>query len=143
MLIVNQAFSVHLRLNGNNVNYLSAEGIGKSFHDKWLFKDITFGIGQGEKLALVGNNGVGKTTFLKILTGQLAPDAGVVSVREGIRIGFLKQHEQVPPDTLVEDILFNADNKIASVVKEYEHCLQHPDISPEKMQAVLVQMEEL
>ncbi len=125
------------------MNYLSAEGIGKSFHDKWLFKDITFGIGQGEKLALVGNNGVGKTTFLKILTGQLAPDAGSLSVRDGIRIGYLKQQVNVAPNALVEDILFSADNKIANVVKEYEHCLHHPDVSPEKMQAVLIQMEEL
>lgn len=125
------------------MNYLSAEGIGKSFHDKWLFKDITFGIGQGEKLALVGNNGVGKTTFLKILTGQLAPDAGNLSVRDGIRIGYLKQQVNVSPNALVEDILFSSDNKIANVVKEYEHCLHHPDVDPEKMQEVLIQMEEL
>ncbi len=125
------------------MNYLSAEGIGKSFHDKWLFKDITFGFGQGEKLALVGNNGVGKTTFLKILTGQLAPDAGNLSVRDGIRIGYLKQQVNVAPDALVEDILFSADNKIANVVKEYEHCLHHPDVSPDKMQEVLILMEEL
>ncbi|HNU43082.1 MAG TPA: ATP-binding cassette domain-containing protein, partial [Cyclobacteriaceae bacterium] len=53
------------------MNYLSAEGIAKSFNDRWLFKDLTLGIAQGEKLALVGENGTGKSTLLKILTGQL------------------------------------------------------------------------
>ncbi|NJN42578.1 MAG: ABC-F family ATP-binding cassette domain-containing protein [Flammeovirgaceae bacterium] len=125
------------------MNYLSAEAIGKSFHDKWLLKDITFGISQGEKLALVGNNGVGKTTFLKILTGQLAPDAGKLSIREGIRVGYLMQQPEVDGAALVEDILFSDDNDLAQVVKEYEHCLHHPEISSEHMQEVLIKMEEL
>jgi ATP-binding cassette subfamily F protein uup len=124
------------------VNYLSAESISKSFHDKWLFKDISLGISQGEKFALVGNNGVGKSTLLKILTGELPSDSGKVSVREGIKTGFLIQEPRVNDSVTVKDVLFSDSNEIAKVVKEYEDCLQHPDVSPERMQAVLEKMEE-
>jgi ATP-binding cassette subfamily F protein uup len=125
------------------LNYLSAENLAKSFHDKWLFKDITLGIGQGEKLALVGSNGVGKSTLLKILTGELQSDGGKVSMREGIRTGFLTQQPRVADSVTVKDVLFSDTNEIAKVVKEYEDCLQHPDVSPERMQAVLERMEDL
>jgi len=125
------------------VNYLSAESISKSFHDKWLFKDISLGISQGEKFALVGNNGVGKSTLLKILTGELPTDSGKVSVREGITTGFLTQEPRVDDSVTVKDVLFSDSNEIAKVVKEYEDCLQHPDVSAERMQAVLEKMEEL
>lgn len=125
------------------MNYLSAESISKSFHDKWLFKDISLGISQGEKFALVGNNGVGKSTLLKILTGELPSDSGKVSVREGITTGFLTQEPRVDDSVTVKDVLFSDSNEIAKVVKEYEDCLQHPDVSPERMQAVLEKMEEL
>lgn len=131
------------RFNGAVVNYLSAESISKSFHDKWLFKDISLGISQGEKFALVGNNGVGKSTLLRILTGELPSDSGKVSVREGITTGFLTQEPRVDDSVTVKDVLFSDSNEIAKVVKEYEDCLQHPDVSPERMQAVLEKMEEL
>lgn len=125
------------------MNYLSAESISKSFHDKWLFKDISLGISQGEKFALVGNNGVGKSTLLKILTGELPSDSGKVSVREGVKTGFLIQEPRVNDSVTVKDVLFSDSNEIAKVVKEYEDCLQHPEVSPERMQAVLEKMEEL
>ena len=125
------------------MNYLSAENLSKSFHDKWLFKEINIGISQGEKYALVGNNGVGKSTLLKILTGELQSDSGRVSMREGIRTGFLTQQPHVNDSVTVKDVLFSDSNEVAKVVKEYEDCLQHPDVSPERMQAVLEKMEEL
>ena len=125
------------------MNYLSAENLAKSFHDKWLFKDITLGIAQGEKYALVGNNGVGKSTLLKILTGEILSDGGKVSMREGIKTGFLTQEPRVKDTTTVKDVLFSDSNEIAKVVKEYEDCLQHPDVSAERMQAVLEKMEDL
>src|SRR5688572_3877428 len=78
-----------------HLNYLSAELIAKTFNDRWLFKEVSLGISQGEKFAFVGNNGVGKSTLLKILTGELQPDQGKVSVRQGIRLGFLTQEPTV------------------------------------------------
>jgi ATP-binding cassette subfamily F protein uup len=125
------------------LNYLSAETVSKTFNDRWLFKDISLGISQGEKFALVGNNGVGKSTLLRILTGEIQPDNGKVSVRQGLRLGFLTQEPTVAANLTVKDVLFSDDNEIARVVKEYEDCLHHPDTSGDRMQAVLEKMEEL
>jgi ATP-binding cassette subfamily F protein uup len=124
------------------MNYLSAENLAKSYHDKWLFKDISLGISQGEKFALVGNNGVGKSTLLKMLTGEVTPDSGTVVVRDGIRLGYLTQQPAVNESLQVKDILFSEDNAIAKAVKEYEDCLHHPEVSAERMQAALEKMEE-
>lgn len=125
------------------MNYISAESVSKTFNDNWLFKDISLGIAQGEKLALVGNNGVGKSTLLKILTGEIQPDNGKVSVRHGIRMGYLTQQPAVHNNLTVKDVLFNESNEVAKVVKEYEDCIHHPDTDPDRMQAVLERMEEL
>ncbi len=141
-LEVNQCCA-KLRTNFILVNYLSAESLSKSFNDRWLFKDLTLGISQGDKVALVGENGTGKSTLLKILTGQIQPDSGVVSIRDGIKLGYLTQQPNVDGNLSVKEIIFDKNNKIATVVKEYEDCIHHPDTSPERMQAVLDQMEEL
>jgi ATP-binding cassette subfamily F protein uup len=125
------------------VNYLSAEDLSKSFNDRWLFKDITIGIGQGEKVALVGENGTGKSTLLKILTGQIKSDSGVVSMREGIKFGYLTQQPNVADILTVKEILFDDKNKVAQAVREYEDCLHHPEVSAERMQNALEKMEEL
>ena len=124
------------------MNYLSGENLSKTFNDRWLFKDISLGISQGEKLGLVGENGTGKTTLLKILTGELASDSGLVSVRDGIKIGYLTQQPVVSGELTVKEIIFNEKNVIASVVKEYEECIHHPETSSERMQAALEKMEE-
>lgn len=124
------------------MNYLSAESISKSYHDKWLFQDLFLGISQGEKFALVGENGAGKTTILKILTGEIISDTGGVSVRDGIRLGYLTQQPNVDAKLSVKEIIFDAKNKIASVVKDYEDCIHDPHVTPERMQASLDLMEE-
>ena len=108
------------------MNYLSAELVAKTYNDRWLFKDVSLGISKGEKLALVGNNGVGKSTLLKILTGEIHPDIGSVSVRQGIRLGHLTQTPSVDENLSVKDVLFSDSNEIAKVVKEYEDCIRHP-----------------
>jgi len=125
------------------LNYLSAENISKTFNDRWLFKDVALGISQGEKFAFVGNNGVGKTTLLKILTGEIQSDSGKVSTRDGVKVGYLTQQPEVDNNLSVKDLLFNESNVIAAAVKEYEECIHHPEVSAERMQAALEKMEEL
>jgi len=125
------------------VNYLSAENISKTYNDRWLFKEINLGIAQGEKIAFVGNNGVGKSTLLKILTGEVISDSGKVVLRDGIRFGYLTQQPNVDENLIVKDILFSETNEVAKAVKEYEDCLHHPDVAPERMQAALEKMSDL
>ena len=123
------------------MNYLSAESLSKSYNDRWLFQDLTIGIAQGDKIALVGENGVGKSTLLKMLIGSVQPDGGKVSLRDGIKVGDLVQQPQAAGHLTVNDILFDEKNKIAAVVKAYEHCIHDPHTTPEQMQEVLDQME--
>ncbi|HZY78900.1 MAG TPA: ABC-F family ATP-binding cassette domain-containing protein [Cyclobacteriaceae bacterium] len=125
------------------MNYLSAESLSKSFHEHWLFKDITLGISRGDKIALVGANGVGKSTLLKILTGQVQSDSGKVVLRDGIRTGYLTQQPNVPGPTPVKSLLFEEGNKVAMIVKQYEEAIHDPDTSPERMQTLLEQMGDL
>lgn len=124
------------------MNYLSAENLSKSYNDRWLFQDLTIGISQGDKIALVGENGVGKSTLLKLLIGQEPSDSGKISVRDGVRIGDLVQQPHAPGHLTVKDILFDEKNKIAAVVKEYESVIHDSGTSPEKMQTILEKMEE-
>lgn len=125
------------------MNYLSAESLSKSFREQWLFKDLTFGISKGEKVALVGANGVGKSTLLKILTGQLESDSGRVSIREGIRLGYLTQQPTVDDKLTVREILFDEKNEVAKLVGEYENAIHHPDTPPARMEYLLERMSDL
>lgn len=80
------------------VCYLQVEGLTKSYGDRVLFGDISFGIDQGEKVGLVARNGTGKSTFLDILTGRESPDSGSVIWRNGIRVGYLEQQPPLDSD---------------------------------------------
>lgn len=125
------------------MNYLSAEQLSKSYQDRWLFRGLSIGISKGEKLALVGENGTGKTTLISILSGAIPSDEGQVVVREGIRIGSLVQQPNAEPTASVSDILFSGQNEVARVVREYEECLNHPEAAGDRFQELLVKMEEL
>ncbi|SDG38745.1 ATP-binding cassette, subfamily F, uup [Dyadobacter soli] len=114
------------------MNYLSAENIAKSFGDRWLFKNISFGISKGDKVALIGTNGTGKTTFLNILTGKIPADEGSVSIRKDIRVGYLDQSPAFDETLTVLDVIFSSNNPVAQVVKRYEHAIEtdnHDELS--------------
>ncbi len=70
---------------------LNAHQVSLSFQGEYLFEDLSFRIGKGERIGLIGKNGAGKSTLLKIISGQLSPDTGVVALDKGITIGFLQQ----------------------------------------------------
>lgn len=106
------------------MNYLSAENIAKSFGDRWLFRNISFGISKGDKVALIGTNGTGKTTFLNILTGKIPADEGEVSVRKDIRVGYLDQSPSFDESLPVLEVIFSSNNPVAQVVKRYEHAIE-------------------
>lgn len=124
------------------VNLLSAERLSKSLRDAWLFRDVSLGIAEGEKYGLVGVNGVGKSTLLRILAGRLAPDEGAVVVRQGVRVGILDQNPAVADDLALRDLLFDEENEVGRVVKDYEEAVVR-EASGEEMQHLLQRMEEL
>ncbi|MEM7510909.1 MAG: ABC-F family ATP-binding cassette domain-containing protein, partial [Bacteroidota bacterium] len=115
------------------MNYLSIEKISKAYADKVLFEDLSFGIEQGQKVALVGINGSGKSTLLKILAGLISPDAGQVSRRKGIKMAFLPQVPKFSPSQTVQEVIFEADNPSLNAVKEYESLLNISSPSDEQL----------
>ena len=86
--------------------FLQATGITRRVGDKTLFSDMSLGIGEGQRVGLIAKNGTGKTTLLNILAGVDEADAGEVVVRNGIRIGYLKQVPEFPKGISVMDACF-------------------------------------
>jgi ATP-binding cassette subfamily F protein uup len=76
------------------VNYLSVENISKSFGERTLFKNISFGINKDQKIAFIAKNGSGKTTIMNIINGEDEPDTGKVVLRKEIKMAFLSQVPQ-------------------------------------------------
>ncbi len=100
---------MHLTLSPNRESgkdVLHVEGLAKAFEEQELFRNLTFDVYRGEKIALIGGNGTGKTTILKILMGMLPADAGEIKTGSGVEIGYYDQEHQGlhPEKTLMEEI---------------------------------------
>ena len=127
------------------MNYLSVEQLSKSYNEQALFNDITFGISQGQKVALVGKNGCGKSTLLKIIGGVESPDSGKVVFRKGIKLSFLSQNPKFDNHLTVRDYIFDQDNELLSTVSEYEQFIEseNPDIDGRCYQELINKMDSL
>lgn len=110
------------------MNYLSAEKIGRNIGERWIFRDITFGILQGEKVALIGANGSGKSSLMDVLTGLIPPDEGVVSVNKDIRAGYLRQNPEYDGSKTVVEFLFSSNNEITQAIKGFEKATIQNDV---------------
>ena len=101
------------------MNYLSVNGISKSYGIKTLFADVTFGIEKGDKTALIATNGSGKSTMLKILVGQESPDSGTITYANDIKIGYLEQLPVYPAGTRVSDLLADLNEEQHLKARQY------------------------
>lgn len=127
------------------MNHLSVENLSKSYNEKELFADITFGISQGQKVALVGHNGSGKSTLLRIVTGHETPDSGKVVFSNDLRVAYLHQNPQFREGDTVKEAVFDRDNPLLALVADYEYYLQQSATDPaaaEKLQELLPAMED-
>ena len=115
------------------MSILSTEQLGHSYHDRWLFKDLHFGIERGDRFALVGINGTGKSTLLKILAGLEIPTAGKVVSEKELRIGYLDQDPRFEDFKTINDFIFNAGNEALQLIKEYENLLQEEVFQEDKV----------
>ena len=123
------------------MNYLSVENISKSYGERVLFEDISFGISKDQKVAFVAKNGSGKTSILNIIAGLDVPDSGQVVSRKGISIAYLAQKDDINPDLTIEETIFATDNKILSIVNQYEKALLNLD-DTDAYQTAFEQMEQ-
>ncbi len=104
-------------------NLLTVEKLSKSFTDKILFDEISFGINEGDKIGVIGVNGTGKSTLLKIIAGVEKSDSGTITTMNGLRIGYLPQMPEFDEGMTVINQVFKNDNPKMQTVKEYEEAL--------------------
>ena len=106
------------------MTYLSTENLSKTFGIKPLFEDLTFGISQGDKTALIAPNGTGKSTLLKILAGEMEPDSGKVMTQKGIQVGYLAQEPDLDESMTISEFIAHGDSDKIKVVQRYEKAVQ-------------------
>ena len=111
------------------MNYISVENISKSYGDRTLFSNISFGINKNQKVAFVAKNGTGKTSILNIIAGLDIPDKGQVIQRKDIQVAYLSQHQIFDKHLTIEETIFATENRILPIIKQYEKALENPEDS--------------
>lgn len=109
------------------MNFLSVENLTKSFGDRLLFSDVSFGIDQGQKVAIVAKNGAGKTTLLNCLMGKESKDSGNVVFRNDIRMAFMEQAENLPLDKTIDEVIYDHSSPKLRLIKSYNEALENND----------------
>ncbi|MDA0757403.1 MAG: ABC-F family ATP-binding cassette domain-containing protein [Bacteroidetes bacterium] len=109
------------------MNLLSVEGISKSYGEKVIFEPLSFGINQGQKIALIAKNGSGKTSILNIIAGEDTPDKGNVVIRKGTRVAYLAQEPNLDSNLTVEESVLQADNPTLKIIANYDKALENPE----------------
>ena len=123
--------------------YISVENLGHSFHDHWLFKNLTLGINKGRRVALVGVNGAGKSTLLKLLAGQFLPTEGKVVQTKDLRMGYLEQDPDFKKAVTISDYIFHADNVQQQAIRKYEELLENDPENAKALDAVMNELSEV
>ena len=122
------------------ISYLQVENLSKSYGDLTLFENISFGVGQGQKIALIAKNGTGKTSLLNIIAGVDSQDAGDVIFRNDIKVAYLQQNPILENSNTVLNEVFNSDDPILSVIREYEQIINEND--QDRMTDILEKMDQ-
>lgn len=125
------------------MSILATEQVSHSFHDRWLFKDLHFGLQKGERVALVGINGTGKSTLLSILAGQTIPTSGKVVKEKGIKIGYLEQDPDFTGLQSINDFIYSADNDQQRLIRDYEELLAFEHIDQSKLEDLTEKISSL
>lgn len=109
------------------MNYLSVENISKSYGERVLFDNVSFGINKDQKIAFIAKNGSGKTTIMNMINGLDEPDTGQVIIRKEIKMAFLSQNNNLQDELTIEENIFASDNEILKVIERYEKALENPN----------------
>jgi ATP-binding cassette subfamily F protein uup len=126
------------------MNLLSIENLSKTYGEKVLFGQVTFGVDDGDKIGLIGVNGTGKSTFLKVIAGVEQADSGKIMTGNSVQIEYLPQNPEFDAKATVLEQVFKGHSPVMQVLREYEQALseaqQHPaDIVYQKRLIALTQ----
>jgi len=121
---------LHLRA----VNVLSVASISKSLGERVLFQNLSFGLDQGQKLGLLGRNGCGKTTLLRMVAGMDSPDQGEVRINKQIRVAYLEQDPLLGIQGAVMDAILHYDRPQSRWLREYYDLTEREHLSDEDVE---------
>lgn len=128
---------------------MTVEQISKSYGEKILFKDASFGLNDQDKIGIVGVNGTGKSTFLRVIAGIEQPDEGQIAIGNDVRIQFLAQNPDFNPDNTVLQQVFEGDSPEMKTVRDYTETMELLELHPsdtalqERLLRLNQQMEQL
>jgi ATP-binding cassette subfamily F protein uup len=106
------------------MNYLSVENLSKAFGERKLFSNISFGISQGQKIALVGINGAGKSTLMKIIMGLEIADTGQVALNQSVKIAYVHQNPVFEANLSIYQTIFDQSNsEVLRVIEDYHKAM--------------------
>ncbi len=114
------------------MHYLSVEDISKQYGEISLFKEITFGLSRGDKMALVAKNGAGKSTLLRILAHVEEPDSGKVVLRDGVRLAYLPQDPDFDETLTVNELIKGHSTNLLKIIGEYENAVEAHSVEHSK-----------
>jgi len=109
------------------MHYVSAEGLTKSYGINPLFKNISFQVSEGDKIAIIARNGVGKSTLLRILNGNETLDEGKLWINKDVTVALFEQDPQFEEDKTVLENIFHLNTPVVSVIREYEDAVENDD----------------
>jgi ABC transport system ATP-binding/permease protein len=130
------------------LNYLSVESVSKSYGAKLLFDKISFGLNQGDRIALIAKNGAGKSTLLKTLMGKEILDGGTVTFRKDITVTYLDQNPVFDAESTVIEAIYKSNNPLLNAVRDYEEALhafekEYNDKTSDRLEQCSAQMDKL
>ena len=105
------------------MNYLSIDNLGKNYGERVLFEGLNFGLNQGDKMALIANNGTGKSSMIKIIAGKDQQDEGTVTIRKNLKVGYLAQDPDFNFNQTVDQLIKNNKSDISLLIKQHENAL--------------------
>lgn len=124
------------------MNYLTVEGVSKSYGERVLFEDITFYINEGDRIAFIAKNGTGKTSVMNIIMGKEEADKGKVWLHNKVSIGYLSQDPDLNPEASVFEAVYNSTNPVMQAIVAYELALAKTD-DAEALQEAMSAMDRL
>ena len=127
------------------MNYLQVDNLSKAYGEKILFRNISFSIDKGQKVALIARNGTGKSSLMHILAGLEAPDSGKITTRRDLRIDYLQQNPQLDESKSILDTIFATGTGLIKVIHDYEYALEQVkhNLSPESEKLLNHSMAEM